>query len=49
MRIDIEGMRAGFLAAREGKQSAHTPMARTRPSRFQYDYLTLSRLGSARS
>ena len=44
MRVDIDRMREGFLAVQEGKRSAHTPMARTRPSRFQYDYLTLSRL-----
>jgi 2-polyprenyl-3-methyl-5-hydroxy-6-metoxy-1,4-benzoquinol methylase len=44
MRVDIERMRENFSALQAGKRSAHTPMARTRPSRFQYDYLTLSRL-----
>ena len=46
MRVDIARMREGFLAAQEGKKSAHTPMARTRPSVFHYDYLTLSRLAA---
>ena len=46
MRVDIERMREGFTAAQAGKKSAHTPAARTRPSIFQYDYLTLSRLSA---
>jgi SAM-dependent methyltransferase len=44
MQIDIAGMRTGFLAAQEGKKSGHRVADRVRPSRFQYDYLTLSRL-----
>jgi SAM-dependent methyltransferase len=37
-------MRDGFLAAQAGKASRHAVHDRVRPSRWQYDYLTLSRL-----
>ena len=46
MRIDITRLREGFQAARAAKPSAHTPVARTRPSLTQYDYLVLSRLSA---
>ena len=44
MRIDLEHMRDGFLAVQAGKASRHAVEDRIRPSRWQYDYLTLSRL-----
>lgn len=44
MRIDLERMRDGFLQAQRGKVSRHSVEDRIRPSRWQYDYLTLSRL-----
>jgi SAM-dependent methyltransferase len=44
VRIDLQHMREGFRAAQHGKQSRHAIMDRVAPSRFQYDYLTLSRL-----
>ncbi len=37
-------MRDGFLAAQTGKRSRHAVVDRITPSRFQYDYLSLSRL-----
>ena len=44
MRIDLERMRDEFRAAHEGKESRHAVQDRVSPSRWQYDYLTLSRL-----
>jgi SAM-dependent methyltransferase len=44
MRIDIGQMRAGFLGVQAGKRSRHAVEDRVHPSRWQYDYLTLSRL-----
>lgn len=44
MRVDLERMRESFLSVQAGKASPHTVGDRTRPSRWQYDYLTLSRL-----
>lgn len=44
MRIDLEHMRDGFFAAQSGKESRHAVKDRVEPSRWQYDYLTLSRL-----
>jgi len=44
MRIDLQHMRDAFAGAQKGKQSRHAVADRVRPSRFQYDYLTLSRL-----
>jgi len=44
MRIDLEHMREGFLAVQAGKKSRHAVEDRIEPSRWQYDYLTLSRL-----
>ena len=44
MRIDLEHMREGFLAVQAGKKSRHAVDDRIKPSRWQYDYLTLSRL-----
>ena len=44
MRIDLEHMSDSFLAVQAGKASRHSVADRTRPSRWQYDYLTLSRL-----
>lgn len=44
MRIDLARMREGFLAVQAGKASRHAVADRVRPSRWQYDYLTLSRL-----
>ena len=44
MKIDLQRMRDQFRAAHEGKVSRHAPEDRVAPSRWQYDYLTLSRL-----
>jgi SAM-dependent methyltransferase len=44
MRVDLQRMRDDFLAVQRGKASRHAVMDRIRPSRWQYDYLTLSRL-----
>lgn len=44
MEIDLDRMREDFLAVQAGKKSRHAVMDRVRPSRWQYDYLTLSRL-----
>jgi SAM-dependent methyltransferase len=44
VRIDLEHMREGFLAVQAGKASRHAVEDRVRPSRWQYDSLTLSRL-----
>lgn len=44
MRIDLNRMRDGFLAAQTGKRSRHAIGDRVRPALWQYDYLTLSRL-----
>jgi SAM-dependent methyltransferase len=46
MRIDLSRMHRGFLDAQSGKRSRHTVDDRTHPSRWQYDYLTLSRLAA---
>jgi SAM-dependent methyltransferase len=44
MRVDLQHMRDGFLAVQTGKKSRHAVADRIHPSRWQYDYLTLSRL-----
>jgi SAM-dependent methyltransferase len=44
MRIDLERMREQFERAQRGKRSRHAVADRVAPSRWQYDYLTLSRL-----
>jgi hypothetical protein len=44
MRIDIEHMRGEFERVQQGKRSRHSVADRVRPSRWQYDYLTLSTL-----
>jgi SAM-dependent methyltransferase len=44
MRIDLQQMQGSFRAAQSGKQSRHSVSDRVDPSRWQYDYLTLSRL-----
>ena len=44
MRVDLQRMRDGFLEAQRGKASRHAVEDRVHPSRWQYDYLTLSRL-----
>jgi SAM-dependent methyltransferase len=44
VRIDLQRMRDDFLAVQAGKKSRHAVGDRVRPSRWQYDYLTLSRL-----
>jgi SAM-dependent methyltransferase len=46
VRIDLERMRAGFLAVQAGKESRHAVADRVEPSRWQYDYVTLSRLSA---
>jgi SAM-dependent methyltransferase len=46
VRIDIAGLQDGFRAVQAGKTSRHAVADRVRPSRLQYDYLTLSRLGA---
>jgi SAM-dependent methyltransferase len=47
MRIDLKAIRADFLAAQQGKASAHSARTRLLPSRLQYDYLTLTTLADA--
>jgi SAM-dependent methyltransferase len=44
LRVDLQHMRDGFLAVQAGKKSRHAVSDRIRASRWQYDYLTLSRL-----
>src|SRR5438876_9259307 len=44
MRIDIATLHARFDEARRGKRSPRSIDDRTRPSIFQYDYLTLRTL-----
>jgi 2-polyprenyl-3-methyl-5-hydroxy-6-metoxy-1,4-benzoquinol methylase len=44
MLIDLDRLDASFRAVQAGKASRHDVADRVRPSRFQYDYLTLSRL-----
>jgi 2-polyprenyl-3-methyl-5-hydroxy-6-metoxy-1,4-benzoquinol methylase len=44
MRIDLEQMRTEFQRVQSGKRSRHSVTDRVNPSRWQYDYLTLSRL-----
>jgi 2-polyprenyl-3-methyl-5-hydroxy-6-metoxy-1,4-benzoquinol methylase len=44
VRIDLEHMREGFRGVQAGKESRHAVADRVHPSRWQYDYLTLSRL-----
>jgi SAM-dependent methyltransferase len=46
MEIDIARMHDRFRAAQREKRSRHDPADRVRPSRLQYDYLTLSRLSA---
>lgn len=44
MRIDVEHMRGEFERVQQGKRSRHSVEDRVHPSRWQYDYLTLSTL-----
>ena len=46
MRLDIERLGRSYERARRGRESAVAPERRARPSLFQYDYLTLSRLSA---
>lgn len=44
MQIDLEHMRREFERVQQGKRSRHSVADRVKPSRWQYDYLTLSAL-----
>jgi SAM-dependent methyltransferase len=46
MRINLQDLRRDFTEARRGRESPHTVAARTKPSRFQYDYLVLHSLAN---
>ena|ERR1700687_3007427 len=46
MRIDMQALHAGFQETQRGRKSRHSVRDRTRPSMFQYDYLTLQNLSS---
>jgi SAM-dependent methyltransferase len=47
MRVSIESMEQDFRALQRGKASNHTIASRTRPSRWQYDYLALGSLSTS--
>lgn len=44
MRLDPSALTRSFLEAQRGRKSRHSIEDRVRPSRFQYDYLTLHEL-----
>lgn len=46
MNIEITDLQGGYHRARRSRISRHSPTDRSTPSRFQFDYLSLSRLGA---
>lgn len=47
MEIKIESMQHRFRAVQRGKESRHSDESRVNPSRWRYDYLTLSTLSAS--